>query len=146
MGSEISALTAASTLSGSELFHGVQSGNSRKVTVNQLRDYVKSSSVDPSISTDSGATHTVTAGDLSGNKVVLMSSASTNSVSVPVGLTAGGPLVVAQVGDGQTSFVAESGVTIRSADGKLKLRAKYSSASLMRIGTNEYLLVGDIAT
>lgn len=50
-----------------------------------------------------------------------------------------------QFGAGQLSFVAASGVTIRSADGKLKLRVIYSGGSLTKIGTNEWLLVGDLS-
>lgn len=51
---------------------------------------------------------------------------------------------VAQMGAGQTTIVAGSGVTIRSSGAKLKLSGQYSAASLQKIGTNEWLLVGDL--
>ena len=146
MGTEIPLLTSSSALGGTEVVHGVQSGNSRKITIDQIRTFVKESDINPSISIESVVTHTVTDADLSGNKILMMSNGSANSVSVPTGLTGVGPFTITQIGDGQTSLVAQSGVTIRSADNKLKLRVKYSSASLIRIGTNEYLLIGDIAS
>lgn len=51
---------------------------------------------------------------------------------------------VAQYGAGQLSIAAGTGVTIRSAGGKLKLNTQYSCASLIRIAENEWLLVGDL--
>lgn len=49
----------------------------------------------------------------------------------------------ANFGAGQITFVAGSGFTLRSANG-LKTRAQYSSGSLVRVSTSEYLVVGDL--
>jgi hypothetical protein len=51
-----------------------------------------------------------------------------------------------QYGAGQVTVVADTNVTIRSSGGKLKLTGQYSGASLRKIATNEWVLVGDIAS
>jgi hypothetical protein len=48
-------------------------------------------------------------------------------------------------GVGQVSFVGVAGVTIRSSGGKLKIASRYSTASLVQINPNEWLLTGDLA-
>lgn len=49
-----------------------------------------------------------------------------------------------QIGAGQITVVAGVGVTIRSTGAKLKLSGQYSAASLIRIASDEWLLVGDL--
>jgi hypothetical protein len=63
-------------------------------------------------------------------------------VAFPVGTI----IEVLQLGAGQTTIVAGSGVTIRSPGGKSKLSGQYSSASLRKRGTNEWVLNGDITS
>ncbi len=53
---------------------------------------------------------------------------------------------VAQLGAGQISIAAAGGVTIRSSGSKLKLTGQYSTACLIKIGTDEWLLFGDITS
>lgn len=50
---------------------------------------------------------------------------------------------VIQAGTGQVSFVAGSGVTINTVSG-LKLFDQYSSAMLIKVGTNEWDLIGNL--
>lgn len=52
---------------------------------------------------------------------------------------------VGQYGAGQISIAAGAGVTIRSSGSKLKLTGQYSTASLVKIGTDEWWLFGDLA-
>lgn len=47
-------------------------------------------------------------------------------------------------GVGQPTFVAGSGATVRATPG-LKLRAQYSAATAKKIGTNEWVVIGDLA-
>ena len=47
-------------------------------------------------------------------------------------------------GAGQTTVVAEGGVTINSAEAALALRVQYSTATLIKQSTNTWLLIGDI--
>jgi hypothetical protein len=63
------------------------------------------------------------------------------SVAFPVGTR----IDLVQYGAGQVT-VGGSGVTIRSSGSKLKLAGQYSGATLWKKGTNEWVLIGDIAT
>ena len=84
------------------------------------------------------------------NKVIEMNVAGANNLTVPpnasVAFDVGTIVEVFQYGAGQTTIVAGAGVTIRSSGGKLKLTGQYSGASLRKIATNEWALVGDITT
>lgn len=84
------------------------------------------------------------------SKVVEMNKATANDLTVPpnssVAFPTGTVVEVFQYGAGQTTVVAGSGVTVRSSGGALKLSGQYSGASLRKIDTNEWCLVGDITT
>ena len=81
-------------------------------------------------------------------KLVEMNVATANNLTVPlnssVAFPIGTKIDIAQYGAGQTTVVATSGVTVRSAGGALKLAVQYSGASLVKIGTDEWYLFGDI--
>ena len=55
-----------------------------------------------------------------------------------------GAIELHKYGAGQVSFVAGSGVTIRSASGKLKLTGQYSMATIICISATEFYLAGDL--
>jgi hypothetical protein len=78
---------------------------------------------------------------------VRMNVASANNLTVPTdasqAIPVGAVIQVRQVGAGQTTLVAASGVTINTPE-TLKLRAQGSSASLVKVGTNEWDLTGDL--
>jgi Major tropism determinant N-terminal domain len=84
---------------------------------------------------------------------VQMNSASANTVTIPADSTYSYPIGASidfqQLGAGQTSFVAASGVTIQSAlingTSPLKLRAQYSVATLMKVAANTWALYGDLS-
>jgi hypothetical protein len=80
---------------------------------------------------------------------VEVTSSSAVSVTVPpnssVAFPVGSVIEVAQLGAGQVTIAAGSGVTINSAGSLTKTRAQYSSASLRKRGTDTWLLVGDLA-
>lgn len=81
---------------------------------------------------------------------VEMNVASANSYTVPPNATVAVPIgavvEVTQVGAGITTIVAGAGVTIRQATGNtLALRAQWSSASLRKRATNEWVAGGDFA-
>lgn len=63
------------------------------------------------------------------------------SVAFPVGTE----IDLFQYGTGQITMVAGSGVTIRSADNRLKIAKQYGGATLKKINTNEWLLCGSLA-
>jgi hypothetical protein len=92
--------------------------------------------------------YTLVIGDA--GKVIEMNVAGANNLTVPlnssVAFAVGTIIELFQYGAGQTTVVATGGVTIRSSGGKLKLTGQYSGASLRKIATDEWALVGDIAT
>jgi hypothetical protein len=61
------------------------------------------------------------------------------------GLLAGHRIDFIQDGTGQITFVAGSGVTLKSKDNKLKTAGQYSAVSVIAFSTTEYYLVGDLA-
>jgi len=81
-------------------------------------------------------------------KLVEMNVATANNLTVPLNSSVvfpiGTNIDIAQYGAGQTTIVATGSVTVRSAGGALKLAAQYSGGSLIKIGTDEWYLFGDI--
>lgn len=78
-------------------------------------------------------------------KLIEMNVATANSITINSSLfSAGNQIVISQYGVGQVSFVAGSGVTIRSASGKLKLTGQYSMATIIAISATEFYLSGDL--
>ena len=84
------------------------------------------------------------------DKLVEMNVGSANNLTVPlnssVAFPTGTQILLAQYGAGQTTVVATSGVTVRSNGGKLKLNVQYSGATLIKIGTDDWYLFGDIVS
>lgn len=82
-------------------------------------------------------------------RVIPVSAAGAVVVTVPPNSSVAFPLgswvEVDRMGAGSVAIAAGSGVTIRTAAAALTLRAQYSTAMLRKIGTDEWLLVGDLA-
>ena len=87
-------------------------------------------------------------------KLVTLSVASANTVSIPtnasVAYPTGSVINVIQIGAGQTTIQASSSgtTTIQStgaATAAPKLRAQYSAASCIKVATDTWYVVGDIA-
>lgn len=62
------------------------------------------------------------------------------AVAFPIGTQ----ITFVQLGAGQVTFAGAGPPTISSADGDLKLRVQYSSATLIKIDTDIWILIGDI--
>jgi hypothetical protein len=81
-------------------------------------------------------------------KLVEMNVGAANTLTVPpnssITFPIGTKIDIAQYGAGQTTIVPGAGVTVRSAGGALKLSAQYSGATIVKIGTDEWYLFGDI--
>jgi len=94
-----------------------------------------------------GTTYTLVAGDV--NKLVTASNASAITVTVPPSVYSANDVInVQQIGAGQVTFAAGSGVTITSTGASSaapKLRAQYSSCSVICSASNTFTIVGDIA-
>ena len=79
--------------------------------------------------------------------VIEMDSSSSNTVTIPpassVDFAIGSAIDIFQKGTGQTSIVAGAGVTVLNTPG-LKLRARYSMATLIKRDTNTWIVSGDL--
>lgn len=94
-----------------------------------------------------GTTYTLVSGDV--NKLVTASNASAITITVPPSVYSANDVInIAQIGAGQVTFAQGSGVTITSTGGTSsapKLRAQYSSASVICTASNTFLIVGDLS-
>lgn len=94
-----------------------------------------------------GTTYTLVSGDL--NKLVTASNASAITITVPPSVYSANDVInVQQIGAGQVTFAQGSGVTITSTGGTSsapKLRAQYSSASVICTASNTFTIVGDLS-
>jgi hypothetical protein len=82
------------------------------------------------------------------NKLVEMNVGSSNNLTVPLNSTVafpvGSQIHILQTGTGQTTVVPAGGVTVNSTPG-LKLRARWSSATLIKRATDTWVLIGDLS-
>jgi hypothetical protein len=83
-------------------------------------------------------------------RLVEIDSGSANTLTIPTNASVAIPLysrfTVTQYGAGQTSFASGSGVTVRSRSNFTKISARYGFANLVKIGTDEWYLYGDISS
>jgi hypothetical protein len=132
---DIEGVTAGTGLSG-----GGTSG-----TVSVAFDYSVGNQAIENTQTDS---YTLVLSDA--GKMITMNKGTANNLTVPPNSSVAFPtnsrIDVIQYGAGQTTIVAGAGVTIRSSGSKLKITGQYSGASLWKKGTDEWVLVGDIAS
>lgn len=81
-------------------------------------------------------------------KLVLVNGSTGMTVTIPteanVAFTTGDRIDVTRYGSGSVTFAAQGTVTLRYTPGA-NLRAQYSTATLTKIGTNEWLITGDLA-
>jgi hypothetical protein len=93
-----------------------------------------------------GTTYTLALADAS-SKLVELSNTSSITVTVPVNSSVafpvGSQIVLLQTNTGQVTVVGAGGVTINANPG-LKLRAQWSSATLIKRDTNTWVLIGDV--
>lgn len=91
------------------------------------------------------ASYTLVSGDA--EKYVRMNVGSANNLTVPpnssVAFPTGTQVHVRQAGAGQTTVVAGSGVTINTPE-TLKLRKQQSTATLVKVATDTWELMGDL--
>lgn len=160
----IADLVAAGALDGTELLEFEQAGGSVKGTVGDLLsdaapaglgeaavgtavvsargDHVHPATVAPNVQT---ADYTLAASDA--GKAVEMDVADANTLTVPdeatVALPIGTVVEVCQVGAGQTTIAAASGVTIHTTE-TLILTGQWSAVTLRKRAADEWVLAGDV--
>jgi hypothetical protein len=96
--------------------------------------------------TQTGTTYTLAVGDA--GQLVTLSNASPVTLTVPtnaaVPFAIGTQITITQANSGQVTVAGDTGVTVNAADGYLKLRVQWSSATLIKLNTNSWVLIGDI--
>jgi len=99
------------------------------------------------INAQTGTTYTLVAGDL--NDLVTLNNAGAITLTVPPSVFSANDVInIAQIGAGQVTFAQGSGVTITSTGATAsapKLRAQYSTASVICTASNTFLVVGDLS-
>jgi hypothetical protein len=94
-------------------------------------------------------TTNMTLGPLDAGHMVMVNSGTDTTITVPPEAAVNFPvntrIDIVRWGSGNLTIVGGAGVGINSADGKTKLRATYSGATLWKQGTNNWLLIGDLA-
>jgi hypothetical protein len=97
-----------------------------------------------SLNAQTGTTYTLVLADA--HKVVTLNNASPIALTVPtnasVAFEIGDQVNLLQLGAGQVT-VGGAGVTLRAQGSKVKLNGQYSVGTLVKIGTDEWVLVGN---
>jgi hypothetical protein len=93
------------------------------------------------------SSYTIAGSDI--GRLIEMDSGSANTLTIPTNASVPIPLdarfTVTQYGAGQTTFASGSGVTVRSRSNFTKISARYGFANLVKIGTDEWYLYGDLS-
>jgi len=126
-------------------------GDPDTVTLNGVQTLTNKTLTAPVINlatnAQSGTSYTSVLAD--NGKLVEMSNSSANTFTVPlnssVAYAIGAQINILQTGTGQTTVAPTSGVTINATPG-LKLRAQWSSATLIKRGTDTWVLAGDLSS
>jgi len=99
------------------------------------------------LNSQTGTTYTLVATDA--GDLVTLTNASAIALTVPtnasVAFATGTQITITRAGAGSVTVAGAVGVTVNSADGFLKLRSQWSSATLIKIATNSWILIGDIS-
>jgi hypothetical protein len=94
-----------------------------------------------------GTTYTLAIGDA--GELVTLTNASAITLTVPTNATApfavGTQITITQGGAGQVTIAGAVGVTVNAADTATKLRTQWSAATLIKLATNSWILIGDIS-
>lgn len=81
-------------------------------------------------------------------KTVTVSSSDSKAIYVPansaVAFPVGSRIDIIRLGSGELQVIANAGVTIQSKSGNLAISSQYSGATLVKIDTNTWVLVGDL--
>jgi len=96
------------------------------------------------LNAQTGVTYTLVLGDA--QKLVTLSNASSITATIPpnssVAFTIGDQVNLMQLGAGQVTVAAGSGVTVNPT-AKLKLNGQYAAGTLVKVDTNSWVLIGN---
>ena len=99
------------------------------------------------IETAATAGSVYTLGTADSGKLLMCAGTASGTVQIPTNssqaFAIGQKVDLAQLGTGTVTVVGTAGVTLRSTPSAI-LRTQYSAASVVKIGTDEWLLMGDL--
>ena len=94
-----------------------------------------------------GTTYTLAVGDA--GELVTLANASPITLTVPtnasIPFAIGTQITITAAGAGQVTVAGAVGVTVNSPDNYLKLRTQWSAATLIKMNTNSWILIGDVS-
>lgn len=96
------------------------------------------------IDTQPGTTYALLAND--NGMIVVFTSGSAVTLTVPSGLGVGFSCSIVQYGAGQVTISAGSGATLRLRSGSNKTGGQYAVVSLLSVVADEYIVTGDTTT
>ena len=135
---KISALPSATTpLAGTEPVPLVQSGATKKATVNDLIQ----AQFAANIVTESGTTRTLSASDM--QKIIYCTSSSAVTINCAAGLGAGFNVTIIQGGAGKVT-VAANGQTLVSYSSLFSTMGQYAVISLIAPVANTFIAAGNL--
>ena len=146
----ILAITGSATVPGSDATHFsilAQVGANGTNGTNGTNGANGNWSTAQTINTQTGTSYTLVIGD-AGNIITLNNAASialTIPLNASVAFTAGQRIDITQLGAGRVTITPVSGSVVISSSNGLITRVQYSTASLVYLGSNTWLAVGDLA-
>jgi len=97
------------------------------------------------VNAQTGTSYTLVVGDV--GRLVTCSNAASITVTIPASTFAiGDQINIMQLGAGQVTFSPAATVTMKSSGTKTKTFGQYAVATLICIATNDWVLVGNIAS
>jgi hypothetical protein len=120
--------------------------NTREIALDIRVDGVEADAKKVTFNDQTGTTYTLALSDA--GKLVTLSNASAITLTVPdeatVVFPSGSRVDIAQLGAGQVTVVGASGVDVDAKDGNDKLFGQYSAATLIYLGSDDWLMIGDL--
>lgn len=142
--------TAAQQAMGVQIGVNVQAYNANYALTNQSNTWTitQTFNVITSLVYQTGQFVSFTLSSVEAGSTCFCSNVSPMTCTIPLNSTTSLPLgttvALVQAGPGQLTVNPTGGVTLRSKNNNRKLAAQWSSAALQKIGTDEWLLVGDL--
>ena len=141
--------TGNNVMSASPVFTGTPTAPTATAGTNTTQlattAYVQSALATVNINTQT-SNYTLVLADA--GKFVQQNVASANNLTVPpnssVAFPIGTQILLRQMGAGQVTLVAGSGVTLQSAGGALKSRVQFAPITLIKVATNTWAVMGDL--
>lgn len=140
--------TGAATLTSGSFLRGNGTSAVQLRTPAQVKADIDAMDKHFTVNAQTGASYTLSLAD--DGALVTRSNASPNTLTVPanasVAFPVGTVINFAQTGEGVTTIVGASGVTINGVSvGSAAVNKRYAAGSLVKIATNEWLLSGPVA-